>query len=397
MTTTPPPVVFVGPTFPAEDVLSVLPNALIRPPVRRGDLYRYRILKHSIFLVVDGDFGNTLAISPREVLDVLGDGAVVIGASSMGALRAADCAPGGARGIGIVYRLYQQRAISSEDEVAVVYREDQPFPPLTESLVNIRVALRRAVRRGLITTGDGMRIVAAAASMHYSGRTWRDVFASAGVTPSMTAQHFLQAVDVKRRDADVAFRRVAAWLSQDRLRPEAPKYGPQLFGLLEEGRERSPDPLDGADSDEIAVDFIRWLFASGYARRTSVIAPNHFENAAEICADNFRVTELWKAVSRSAEIDTALVRFNVFRRAVSEARRCALSPEGRDFALAGLELANAHREANWFELVNRFERGSPFRLMLKEQRDMLALAKCLRRKLFSLGGQQREKILWQRK
>ena len=157
-----PPIVFIGPTAPRQDVLSALPDALVAPPCRRGDLYRYRILKHSIFLIIDGVFGGSLAVPPREVIDVIKDGAVVIGASSMGALRAADCFPAGAVGIGIVYRLYRRRAISSEDEVAVTFREDRPYPSLTEPLINIRVALRRAVNLGLMTAADGVSIVAAA-------------------------------------------------------------------------------------------------------------------------------------------------------------------------------------------------------------------------------------------
>src|SRR4051794_35601061 len=112
------PVVFLGPTCPAEDVLSILPDAMVVPPVRRGDLYRYRILKHSLFVVIDGVFCTAPAVSPREVVDVLADGATVIGASSMGAIRAADCAPAGAIGIGEVYGLYRRRILSSEDEVA---------------------------------------------------------------------------------------------------------------------------------------------------------------------------------------------------------------------------------------------------------------------------------------
>jgi hypothetical protein len=147
------------------------------------------------------------------------------------------------------------------------------------------------------------------------------------------------------------------------------------------------------------VGFMRWLCVSGYIRRISVTEPCHLTSEPETCWElgDARMIELWEIVSRSPEIDAALVRFNVFHRAVAEARYCAFSPEARDFRLAELELANAHRASTWYELADRFETRSLFFLMLKEQRDKLALAKCLRRKLFSLGERQREKIIWRRK
>ena len=262
-----PPVVFIGPTAPRQDVLSTLPDALVAPPCRRGDLYRHRILKHSIFLVVDGVFGGSLAVPPREVIDVIRDGAVVIGASSMGALRAADCFPAGAVGIGLVYRLYRRRAISSEDEVAVTFREDRPYPSLTEPLINMRVALRRAANRGLMKAADGVSIVAAAESKHYSQRTWSAAFKDAGIIPPMMTQEFLREVDAKRQDAKLALRTVENWLRMGAIRSKPPKYGPGVFGLLGEGREREPDPLDGTRIDAIRADLLEWILASGYINR----------------------------------------------------------------------------------------------------------------------------------
>src|SRR5690242_15969608 len=85
-----PPVVYVGPTLAEQEVSEALPGAEIRPPVRRGDLYRDRMLRYSVFVVIDGVFNQQEALPLREIIDVLGDGAWVVGASSMGALRAAE-------------------------------------------------------------------------------------------------------------------------------------------------------------------------------------------------------------------------------------------------------------------------------------------------------------------
>ncbi|RWN98054.1 MAG: hypothetical protein EOS06_25130 [Mesorhizobium sp.] len=378
-----PPIVFIGPTASREDVLSVLPDALVARPCRRGDLYRYRILKHSIFLIIDGVFGGSLAVPPREVIDVIKDGAVVIGASSMGALRSADCYPAGALGIGIVYRLYRRRAISSEDEVAVTFREDRPYPSLTDPLINIRVALRRAVNLGVMTTADGVSIVAAAKSTHYSHRTWSAAFKDAGVIPPMATQEFLKGADAKRQDAKLAFRRLEKWLRTGALRPQPPKYGPGLFGLLDEGRERGPDPLDGTKIDAIRDDLVAWIVVSGYIHRMHLHGLSTQEITSKLTVE--QANTLWAAISTSFDFDAALTGFNVFNRAVREARRLGISPEASDLQDAELELACAHQVSCWNELATSGRLSTPD---LAKQRDLHALTKSLRRILFPPASAQ---------
>ncbi len=234
-----PPVVFLGPSAPASDILSILPDAIIRPPARRGDLYACRILKHEFFLVLDGAFGNVLSISPREVVDVVQDGAVVVGASSMGALRAADCAPAGVHGAGIIFRLFKDRSISTEDEVAVLFREDRAFPALTEPLINMRIALRRAARIGLVGAAEAEDVISAAQSLHFSLRTWPSAYRKAGRHLSGELLGFFKAIDTKRTDAVQAANKVLKLREVDRGPPRASR-SPQLFGLLGDGRGRAP-------------------------------------------------------------------------------------------------------------------------------------------------------------
>src|SRR5712691_12195122 len=95
-----PPIVYVGPTLSASTVKALLPSSDIRPPIARGYLYRDREAGGAVFVILDGVFTQHLAISPREVVDVACDNALVIGASSMGALRAAECWPVGVQGVG---------------------------------------------------------------------------------------------------------------------------------------------------------------------------------------------------------------------------------------------------------------------------------------------------------
>src|SRR5688572_24185459 len=99
----PPLIAFVGSTISRAEAGRLCPGLDLRPPARRDDLYRAREGGAWGFLLIDGVFMQDDAVSPREVVDVLDDGALVVGAASMGALRAADCWPAGARGIGLIY------------------------------------------------------------------------------------------------------------------------------------------------------------------------------------------------------------------------------------------------------------------------------------------------------
>ena len=147
MTGVPPPLIaFVGPSISRPDAERACPGLDVRPPVRRDDLYRARELGAWGFLVIDGVFMQEDALSPREVVDVLEDGALVLGAASMGALRAADCWPAGARGVGLIYRLYRRGILESDEDVAVAVSADGSDAAVSLPLVNVRYAMARAVR-----------------------------------------------------------------------------------------------------------------------------------------------------------------------------------------------------------------------------------------------------------
>jgi hypothetical protein len=378
-------VIFLGPTCPVEDARAILPDALVVPPVNRGDLYRYRVLKYSLLVIVDGVFADAPSVSPREVVDVLRDGALVIGVSSMGALRAADCAPAGAVGLGEIYRLYHRRIISSEDEVAVVFRTDQPFPPLTESLVNMRIALRRATRTRLLTSSQADLIVTTAGSMHYSERTWANSFAHAGIPLRASLSDFLRTVDTKRADARVAFRWIADRLRR-RLPLGSPRIVPNVFDLFKPGRERPPNPLDGSECAESLGAFVEWLAVSGQMYKLQLRNPESL-----ICPADGDDQQIYSAtdgasdVWRSAELDAILMRFSVHRRAEVEAHRRNLQPGRRDLALAELEICDAHDAPSWVGLMERYQTCLPFRRRLKRYRDGLASTKTLKQYLFAAG------------
>jgi hypothetical protein len=168
-------VVFLGPSLPATVASDLVPGADIRPPVRRGELRAARADGARILVVIDGAFAHSLAVSPREVVDVLRSGAIVIGASSMGAIRAAECEPAGMIGIGEVYAGFRDGRLVSDDEVAVVTDPDTGHRAVSVPLVAVRSGLCCARADRAISAADARALLAAAESLHFSERQWLGV------------------------------------------------------------------------------------------------------------------------------------------------------------------------------------------------------------------------------
>ena len=87
-------VVFLGPTLSVEDARREL-DALYLPPVAQGDVYRIARQKPFAIGIVDGVFDRRPAVWHKEILWALAQGVHVLGAASMGALRAACVKLGG--------------------------------------------------------------------------------------------------------------------------------------------------------------------------------------------------------------------------------------------------------------------------------------------------------------
>ena len=70
---TAPPIVYVGPSLDPDSIRQALPQAQAMPPIRRGDLYRDRMLGFHVFVIIDGVFFQDLPVPPREIVDVVRD------------------------------------------------------------------------------------------------------------------------------------------------------------------------------------------------------------------------------------------------------------------------------------------------------------------------------------
>jgi hypothetical protein len=175
--------VFLGPSLPRGEAEKVLPLPVTWcPPIRRGDLPRALAAGARRVAIVDGEFGQSLAVSVTEIKSALARGVEVWGASSMGALRAAECAALGMRGVGWVYRGYASGMLEADDEVALLFN---PWSgeAVTLPLVSFRWSLALAKAEGVVPPAAAPDLLAAARRVCYAERTLASLRSAARSQP----------------------------------------------------------------------------------------------------------------------------------------------------------------------------------------------------------------------
>ncbi|MFJ9543035.1 TfuA-like protein [Streptomyces sp. NPDC101225] len=201
-------VVFTGPSLRERDLTALRELAArrgrrlrLRPPVRRLDLLELTKSRTAQeILMLDGEFGQRLAVSITEVRAVLATGQPLAGASSMGALRAVECHTLGMTGSGWVYEQYRCGAIDSDGDVALLY-DPEDYTPVTVPLVNVRWLLAQKQAAGLLSAGAAQQALRVAKDLHFRDRRpsllrrrWRQRL------PAGTAEVLGPELDDERRD-----------------------------------------------------------------------------------------------------------------------------------------------------------------------------------------------------
>ena len=120
--------------------------------------------------IIDGEFYQSLAVSPKEILPFLEKGVRVYGAASMGALRAVELEKFGMIGVGRVFRLFRLGLLDCDDEVALTYCP-WTYESQSEPLVNTRYALRAATGRRILTRAEARTILDRLKSTYFPERT----------------------------------------------------------------------------------------------------------------------------------------------------------------------------------------------------------------------------------
>jgi hypothetical protein len=158
-------IVFVGPTLAGTE----LPSTVVRaPPVKRGDLAA--VDGYDVIVILDGEFGQSDSVSPKEILAVLEAGKTVIGAASMGALRASELDRFGMIGVGWVYDYFRRQAVRRDADVALAYSLFD-FTPMTVPMVDVEYWMERAFAAGLIGRKERTLVLKTARKIFFGERT----------------------------------------------------------------------------------------------------------------------------------------------------------------------------------------------------------------------------------
>lgn len=168
-------IVFIGPTISEQEVKSIV-DVECRPPVAQGDVFRALQSKPRFIGIIDGYFDGVASVWHKEILYAMSEGVGVLGASSMGALRAAELADFGMVGVGQIFQGYRSGELEDDDDVAVVHGPAElGYPSLSEPMVNIRPTLALAFQAGVLSREHSDLVCDAAKALQYRDRTWERV------------------------------------------------------------------------------------------------------------------------------------------------------------------------------------------------------------------------------
>lgn len=194
-------VVFLGPSLSQVKAEEAFPlQADWRPPARRGDIYRAAREGAKIILLIDGVFFQASSVAHKEVIYALEAGARVLGASSMGALRASELDVYGMEGVGLIYQAYKSGRLVSDDEVALTF-DPFTYEPRSEPLVNIRFNLEEAWQRGVISKESRDRLFHCAQALYFPERSYeRMMEGAAGLVAEEEVERFREFLAHSQRD-----------------------------------------------------------------------------------------------------------------------------------------------------------------------------------------------------
>lgn len=160
------PVVFVGPSLQPGDVPAAVEA---RPPAAAGDLAALLADPPPAVGLIDGVFETGPSVQHKEILHLLALGVRVLGAASLGALRAAELDALGMTGIGRVYAAYRDGRVTRDDAVMLPHAPPElGCRPLGTALVDMEAALEGAD----LPAADRRMLRRIARRLHHGERSW---------------------------------------------------------------------------------------------------------------------------------------------------------------------------------------------------------------------------------
>jgi len=168
-------IIFAGPSLAGTDIEDN--NDLIfLPPCKQGDIFLAGLEQPCAIGIIDGFFEGAPSVWHKEILWALSQGIHVVGASSMGALRAAELDVFGMLGIGKIYEAYRDGVLTDDDEVALQHGPaEMQHIPLSIPMVNVRATCRKAIPSDIISEQACAEIEDLAKSIFYKERNWPEI------------------------------------------------------------------------------------------------------------------------------------------------------------------------------------------------------------------------------
>jgi AraC-like DNA-binding protein len=202
------PIIFLGPTLSNDEALQVL-DAIILAPVAQGDVYRAAINHPPAIGIIDGYFDSVPAVWHKEILWAMAQGIYVFGSSSMGALRAAELAEFGMRGVGWIFESFQNGQLQDDDEVALLHgTAETGYQNLSVPMVNLRCTIAKAIQESVISNATANTCLSIAKDLFYPDRLYPNLLKHAQLAGAPSAEiEALRAwlptgkIDQKRLDA----------------------------------------------------------------------------------------------------------------------------------------------------------------------------------------------------
>ena len=259
-------VVFTGPTLSPDEAQATLPARYL-PPAAFGDVYRAALDRPSAIAIIDGFFENQPAVWHKEILWAMKEGVHVFGASSMGALRAAELCELGMVGVGKIFAAFQAGELEDDDEVAIAHRPAADgYRPLSVAMVDIRHTLSAARAERVLEPDAAEGLTRAAKSLNFRERSYPRLL-QAGRAEGL-AEDALAAferwlphgqVHQKRADALELLRMLRAW-HELKPGPKAVTYSFSRTDAWETAAARMAarlDPHAGHDEESAALEELR--------------------------------------------------------------------------------------------------------------------------------------------
>jgi hypothetical protein len=362
-------VVFVGPSLPVSVARTVL-DAIYLPPVRQADVVSaITTYNPDIIGIIDGEFGQSLSVWHKEILYALSRGIHVFGASSMGALRAAETDMQGTVGVGEIYRMFASGELMDDDEVALAHgTADANYRALSEPMVNIRATIASAIRAGVIDEALATRLIDREKAVFFPERSYHHLFHAAIDAGENAAalerlREFVHTsrVDLKREDA-LAMLRVIAALP----RPIAPfvpefEFESTMYFRTMQARDRL---VRSGDDRQVSLATVATHAALHSPDFNAVNAHALDRGLVEVLA------EMLDIEATAQEADAEARRFCVEHRLVTEALLAAWQRTnhvtGDEFRAFTFQLARRRKLHKWLIRRRRYEANT--QLVLDELR-----------------------------